>query len=146
MAKSEIAKKGDTVTVHYTGTLDDGTQFDSSEGKDPITFKLGTGEVIPGFENGIEGMKVGDEKKLDIPAEQAYGPHHAQLVHDVPKDKFPPNVELKKGMLLTLQGPGGQRLMARIEEVGKDSAKLDLNHPLAGKTLHFKIKLVKVAS
>lgn len=143
MAKA-VAKKGDTVTVHYTGTLDDGTQFDSSEGKQPITFKLGSGEVIPGFENGIEGMSLDEEKKLDITPENAYGPHHAQLVHDVPKDKFPPNVELKKGMLLKLQGPGGQLLMARVEEVHKDSAKLDLNHPLAGKTLHFKVKLVKI--
>jgi FKBP-type peptidyl-prolyl cis-trans isomerase 2 len=139
------AVSGDTVTVHYTGTLDDGTQFDSSEGKEPITFKLGSGEVIPGFEKGIEGMKEGEEKKLDIAPEQAYGAVHAQLMHEVPLDKFPPHVELKKGMMLTMQAPTGQRLMARVEEVGKDSAKLDLNHPLAGKRLHFKVTLVKFA-
>jgi FKBP-type peptidyl-prolyl cis-trans isomerase 2 len=138
------AKKGDTVTVEYTGTLDDGTQFDSSVGKEPITFTLGSDEVIPGFENGIEGMKVGDEKKITIPADQAYGPHHEKLVQEIEKDKFPPNIELRKGILITLRAPTGQALIARVADLKEKTALLDMNHPLAGKTLHFKIKLLKI--
>ncbi|MBI4150895.1 peptidylprolyl isomerase [Candidatus Woesearchaeota archaeon] len=143
MAKA-TAKKGDSVKVDYTGTLDDGTTFDSSNGKAPITFKLGDGEVIPGFENGVEGMSVGQEKDITIPADQAYGEHHEKLVQKVPRDKFPQSADLKKGMLLTMKAPTGQQLMARIAELDETTATLDLNHPLAGKTLHFKVKLVAI--
>ena len=142
--KAEVAKQGDTVKVEYTGTLDDGTQFDTSVGKDPITFKLGSGEVIPGFENGLLGMSVGQEKKVDIAPDQAYGPHHAQLVQEVPKDKFPPHVELKKGIIITLKAPTGQTIMARVGDFKDDKVMLDLNHPLAGQNLHFKLKLVAI--
>lgn len=138
------AKKGDTVKVEYTGTLDNGTQFDTSVGKEPITFKLGSGEVIPGFENALEGMSVGQEKAIDIAPEQAYGAHHDQLVQEVPKDKFPPNVELKKGIIITLKAPTGQTLMAKVADLKDDKVTLDLNHPLAGQTLHFKVKLVSI--
>ncbi|MBI4145278.1 peptidylprolyl isomerase [Candidatus Woesearchaeota archaeon] len=138
------AKKGDTVKVEYTGTLDNGAQFDTSVGKEPITFKLGSGEVIPGFENALEGMSVGQEKTVDIVPEQAYGPHHAQLVQEVPKDKFPPNVELKKGIIITLKAPTGQTLMAKVADLKGEKVTLDLNHPLAGQTLHFKVKLVGI--
>ncbi len=142
--KAAAAKTGDTVKIDYTGTLDDGTQFDTSNGKEPITFKLGEGEVIPGFEKGVEGMKVGETKKLVIHADQAYGPHHDKLVQKVPKDKFPKDVELKTGMMLTMRAPTGQQLMARIGDLSGDIVTLDLNHPLAGKTLHFEIKLVAI--
>lgn len=140
------AKKGDTVKVEYTGTLDDGTQFDTSVGKAPISFKLGNKEVIPGFEDAVEGMNVGDEKKIDIPAENAYGPHKDQLIQEVPKDKFPENVELKKGILLSLKAPTGENMMAKVKEIKDDKVVLDLNHPLAGQTLHFKIKLVDISA
>lgn len=140
------AKQGDTVKVEYTGTLDDGTQFDTSVGKEPITFKLGNKEVIPGFENAIEGMNVGDEKTVDIPSDKAYGEHKLQLVQEVPKDKLPSNVELKKGVILSLKAPTGENLMARVTDIKEDKIVLDLNHLLAGKTLHFKLKLLEISA
>lgn len=144
MVKEKLSAIGDTVVVEYTGTLDDGTQFDTSVGKEPLEFKLGSGDVIPGFEKGLTGMKVGEQKTIDIMPEDAYGPHHEKLVQEVPVDKFPPHVELKKGLLLTMKAPTGQVLMARVAEIKGNTAMLDLNHPLAGKALHFKVKLLAI--
>jgi peptidylprolyl isomerase len=144
MTKEKLSAIGDVIVVEYTGTLDDGTQFDTSVGKEPLEFKLGSGDVIPGFEKGLIGLKVGEHKTIDITPEDAYGPHHAKLVQEVPKSKFPPNVELKKGLLLTMKAPTGQVLMARIAEIKGDTAMLDLNHPLAGQALHFKVKVLAI--
>ncbi|MEK6849691.1 MAG: peptidylprolyl isomerase [Nanoarchaeota archaeon] len=143
-SSEKVAAIGDKVTIEYTGTLDDGTQFDTSVGKEPLQFQLGSGEVIPGFEKGITGMALGEQKTLKITPEDAYGPHHEKLVQEVPKDKFPAHVELKKGLLLTMKAPTGQVMMAKIAEVKETTAMLDLNHPLAGMTLHFKVKLLAI--
>ena len=137
-------KVGDKVKVHYKGTLDNGEVFDSSEGKDPLEFEVGAGQVIKGFEEGLVGMEPGDKKELKIPPEKAYGNRMDKLIQKVPKDMVPENVELKEGAVLTLQAPTGQVIPAKVVSFTDAEVTLDLNHPLAGKTLHFHIKVVEI--
>ena len=138
------AKAGDSVKIHYTGTLDDGTQFDSSAGRDPLAFELGSGQVIPGFDKAVEGMAVGDNKTVNIPAEDAYGPHQPAMVQDVPKSALPDDMEPAEGMGLQAQGPDGQVVNLVVTEVKQESITVDGNHPLAGKALNFDIELVSI--
>ncbi|MEJ2535100.1 MAG: peptidylprolyl isomerase [Gammaproteobacteria bacterium] len=138
------AKSGDTVKNHYTGTLDDGTQFDSSEGRDPLEFELGSGQVIPGFEKAVEGMSVGDKKSINIAPEDAYGPRQDQMIQDVPKTALPPDLEPEVGMALQARGQDGQTLRLTVTDVAEDSITVDGNHPLAGKALTFDIELVHI--
>jgi peptidylprolyl isomerase len=140
------AKPGDTVSIHYTGTLDDGTQFDSSDGRDPLQFTIGTGQVIPGFDKAVEGMTVGDSKSVNIPPEDAYGPRHDQMIQDVPKTALPDDLEPVEGMALQAQGQDGQVINLTVTAVSDDSIPVDGNHPLAGQALNFDIKLVDIAS
>ena len=137
------AKKGDKVKVHYTGTTD-GRMFDSSEGKEPLEFVVGKGTVIKGFDKAVEGMEVNEEKEVNIPCAKAYGEPHDELKKEIPKAQFPPNVPLKIGTMLIVQGPSGQKMPVRIADVKEDSVVVDFNHPLSGKDLTFKIKLVEV--
>jgi peptidylprolyl isomerase len=139
------AKAGDTVHVHYTGTLEDGTQFDSSAGRDPLEFTVGSGQVIPGFENAVEGMAVGESKSVDISPEQGYGHRNEQMVQEVPKTALPDDLEPKEGMMLQAQGQDGKVVNLTVTSVAADSITVDGNHPLAGKTLNFAIELVKIA-
>ena len=139
------AKSGDTVKIHYTGTLDDGTQFDSSSGRDPLQFTLGSGQVIPGFEKAVEGMAVGDSKSVSIAPEDAYGPRHEQMVQDVPKDALPDDLVPAEGMALQAQGQDGRVINLTITAIAEDSITVDGNHPLAGKALNFDIELVDIA-
>lgn len=136
---------GNTVKVHYTGTLDDGTQFDSSEGRDPLEFVLGEGQVISGFEKGVEGMAVGDKKNIHIPAEEAYGQHHVELVQEVPRTQIPEEIELEVGLQLQAQGPNGPFLLV-VSELTDETAILDGNHPLAGKDLNFELELMEIVA
>ena len=138
------AKAGDTVRIHYTGTLDDGTQFDSSAGREPLEFTVGSGQVIPGFDKAVEGMAVGDSKKVNIPAEDAYGPRHDQLVQEVPRDALPDDLEPEVGMGLQAQGPEGQVMDLTVTAVAEDSITVDGNHPLAGQALNFDLELVEI--
>lgn len=138
------AKSGDTVKIHYTGTLDDGTQFDSSSGRDPLEFQLGSGQVIPGFDKAVEGMTVGDSKSVRIEAVDAYGERHEQLVQTVPKSALPDEIEPAVGMALQSQSPEGQIMNLTVTEVAVDSITVDANHPLAGQALTFAIELVSV--
>jgi peptidylprolyl isomerase len=138
------ATTGNSVKIHYTGTLDDGTQFDSSAGRDPLAFELGSGQVIPGFDKAVDGMTVGDSKTVNIPAEDAYGPHQSTMVQDVPKSALPDDMEPAEGMGLQAQGPDGQLVNLVITEVKEDSITVDGNHPLAGKALNFDIELVSI--
>jgi peptidylprolyl isomerase len=138
------AKSGDTVRIHYTGTLDDGTEFDSSTGRDPLEFALGSGQVIPGFESAVEGMAVGDSKSVSIEPADAYGERHEQLVQDVPKSAMPDEISAAVGMELQGRGPDGQITRFVVAAVSEESITLDANHPLAGQRLNFDIELVEI--
>lgn len=138
------AKSGDTVRIHYTGTLEDGTQFDSSDGRDPLEFALGGGQVIPGFDSAVDGMAVGDSKSVTIPPDEAYGQRHEQLVQQVPKTTLPEDMEPSVGMQLQSQGPEGQVMNLVVTEVEDDAITVDANHPLAGQALTFAIELVEI--
>ena len=139
------AKSGDTVRIHYTGTLDDGTEFDSSAGRDPLEFALGGGQVIPGFDSAVDGMTVGENKTVTIPADQAYGDRHEQLVQEVPKNALPEEIEPAVGMQLQSRSPEGQVMNLVVTEVAEESITVDGNHPLAGQALTFAIELVEIA-
>ena len=139
------AKSGDTVKIHYTGTLDDGTQFDSSSGREPLEFTLGSGQVIPGFEQAVEGMAVGDSKSVNIPPEEAYGPRHEQMIQEVPKTALPEDLDPVEGMALQAQGGDGKVINLTVTAVQDESITVDGNHPLAGKALNFDIELVDIA-
>jgi peptidylprolyl isomerase len=138
------AKNGDTVKVHYTGTLEDGTVFDSSKERDPLQFTLGKGQLIKGFEEAVIGMSVGETKALRIPSDEAYGSHREDLLLKFNKSDFPPDIEPKEGIVINLVSPDGRNLLATITEISGDSITLDANHPLAGKDLTFNIDLVEI--
>jgi peptidylprolyl isomerase len=139
------AQDGDTVRIHYTGTLNDGTQFDSSAGREPIEFTLGEQSVIAGFEAGVKGMQVGEQKSIQIPAEEAYGQHNDALVEEVPRQHFPQDMELQVGMQLQAQSPNGEHFNVVVTSLSEESATLDGNHPLAGETLNFDLELVDIS-
>lgn len=138
------AKSGDTVKIHYTGTLDDGTEFDSSAGRDPLEFQLGGGQVIPGFDNAVEGMAVGDKKSVRIEADDAYGQRHDQLVQDVPRSALPDDLTPEVGMALQSQSPDGRVQVLTVTAVADENITVDGNHPLAGMPLSFDIELVAI--
>jgi peptidylprolyl isomerase len=138
------AKTGDTVKIHYTGTLDDGSQFDSSAGRDPLEFTLGSGQVIPGFDQAVEGMAVGEQKSVRIEAEDAYGERSAQMIQEVPKSALPDDLEPQEGMGLQARGQDGRVINLTVTEVSDDTITVDGNHPLAGKPLNFDIELVSI--
>lgn len=138
------AKSGDTVRIHYTGKLEDGTQFDSSEDRDPLEFALGGGQVIPGFDSAVEGMTVGDTKSVTIQPEEAYGPRHDQLIQDVPRNQLPDDMTPAVGMELQAQNETGEVMRFAVTAVDDESITVDGNHPLAGKALAFDIELVEI--
>lgn len=138
------AKDGDTVKVHYTGTLEDGEVFDTSKDKEPLEFQLGQGQLIPGFEKAVEGMEVGESTTVEIPSDEAYGELRDDLVINVPKDQLPEDISPQIGMQLQVNQQNGQPIPVRITEIGDEDLTLDANHPLAGKDLKFEIELVDV--
>ncbi len=138
------ARSGDTVRIHYTGTLGDGTQFDSSAGRDPLEFALGGGEVIPGFDSAVTGMSVGEQKTVTIQPDDAYGQRHEQLVQQVPRDTLPDSVDPTVGMQLQTRSPDGQIMNLVIVGMDDESITLDANHPLSGQALTFAIELVEI--
>ncbi len=138
------AKSGDTVRIHYTGTLADGSTFDSSSGRDPLEFTLGSGQVIPGFDKAVTGMSVGEAQTVEIPSEDAYGPHDPNGRQSFPRDKVPDDIPLDIGTRLQLSGPQGQPIMVTVAEVTESEVILDANHPLAGQDLTFEIELVEI--
>jgi peptidylprolyl isomerase len=137
------AKSGDTVRVHYTGTLDNGQQFDSSRGGDPLTFTLGEGNVIAGFDQAVSGMEVGDEKRVTIPAEEAYGPRREELTLRMPREELPNDLELYEGAQLRME-QGEQVMIVTVRSVDDESVTLDANHALAGEALTFDLQLVEI--
>ena len=139
------AKNGDTVKIHYTGTLSDGTQFDSSSGRDPLSFQLGAGQIIPGLEKEIAGMAVGDQKTVTVPAEEAYGPRDPQQVQQVPRNALPPELEPQVGMQLQAQTPNGTPVQLIVIEVTDETITVDANHPLAGQDLIFAVEMIEIS-
>ncbi|WP_289149740.1 peptidylprolyl isomerase [uncultured Salipiger sp.] len=138
-------KTGDTVRIHYTGTLSDGTTFDSSAGRDPLEFTVGSGQIIPGLDQAIPGMTVGDRKTVEIAPEEAYGPVHPEARQQVPRTEIPDHIPLDLGTQLQVQTPTGQTVQVVVAEVTEEVVTLDANHPLAGKDLTFAIELVEIA-
>ena len=137
-------KDGNTVKVHYTGTLKDGSVFDTSAEREPLEFKLGEGQLIPGFEKAVIGMEEGESTKIDIPVKEAYGEACEDLIINVPKDQLPDDVEPEVGMQLQVNQPDGQPVPVRVAEISDDELTLDANHPLAGKDLSFEIEVVEI--
>ena len=143
----QVVKKGDKIKVEYTGTLEDGSIFDSSDKHDtPIEFTVGSGKLIKGFEDAVVGMKLGEEKEIKIPPEEAYGLHNPEFVKDMPRHIFPENKQIQKGMLFQVSLESGRQIPVWISKISENSVTVDLNPPLAGKTLTFKIKIVEIAA
>ena len=139
------AKSGDTVKVHYTGKLTDGTVFDSSKGREPLEFTIGAGQLIPGFDAAVVGMTVGESKTVIIPPEEGYGPHNEEMVVQADRKQFPPDADPQVGMQFQSNAEGGQTLVVTVTAVEGDTITLDGNHPLAGRDLTFEIEVVEVA-
>lgn len=140
------AKYGDTVKVHYTGTLDDGTVFDTSVGGDPVQFTLGEGTVIPGFEEAVLGMEPGDSKIATVAAARAYGPYRDEMIVDIDRALLPPDLEPEVGQHLQIFQEGDQSAIVTVVDVSDSTVTIDANHPLAGHDLTFEIKLVSIQS
>lgn len=138
------AKSGDTVKIHYTGKLQDGTVFDSSEGKEPLEFTLGSGQVIPGFDEAVNKMSKGESKTVTIPSAKAYGSRNEELVITAPLDQVPPDLNPEVGQNLQLGGPNGELVLVKVVEINDKHITLDANPPLAGKDLIFDIELVEI--
>lgn len=139
------AKQGDSVKVHYTGKLDDGTVFDSSVGREPLDFTVGAGQLIAGFDEAVVGMAVGEKKTVRIAPEQAYGPHNPEMTLQVPRSDLPADIQPELGMQLEASQEGGHSMVVTVVEVTDESVTFDANHPLAGKALTFEIEVVEVA-
>jgi len=137
-------KTGDTVRVVYTGTLVDGTTFDSTNERGPMQFKLGDGEVIAGFDSAVTGMSPGENKSVSIAPENAYGERDNEIVQTVPRSAVPTEIELAEGLVLEVQDPSGQTFGLTVIEFDDENVTLDANHPLAGETLNFDIELVEI--
>lgn len=139
-----IAEQGDTVKVHYIGRLDDGSVFDTSEGKDPLEFIVGDGKMISGFDAAVRGMKAGETKTVNIPADNAYGQYNEDLVIEIPLENISSDSAIVVGMQLQIITPNGQMLLASIIEVKEDSVVADANPSLAGEDLTFEITMVEI--
>ena len=140
---ARAARHGDTVRVHYKGILDDGSEFDNSAGREPLEFRLGTGQVISGFERTVSGMTVGETRTARLNPDDAYGTHRPELVLALPREQFPDEMEPQVGQQLELEGDGG-RMPVVITDVAADTVTLDANHPLAGEALTFELELVEI--
>ena len=138
-------KKGDTVKVRYHGRLEDGTTFDSSQGREPLEFEVGSGMVIAGFDEGVTGMQIGEKKTIHIPASEAYGPVQQEMIMEFPKNRFPADLTPEVGMQLNMSNGQGQNFPVVIVEVKDEVVVLDANHPLAGKDLIFDLELVEIS-
>lgn len=138
----KLIQPGDTISVHYTGKLENGEIFDSSSGRRPLTFIVGKGQIIRGFDEAVLGMSVGEKKTVTIAPEMAYGHRQVELIVDIPRDTVPEGMELEKGMMIELVDPQGNKIPAEVFEILDEVVKMDLNHFLAGKTLVFDFEIV----
>jgi FKBP-type peptidyl-prolyl cis-trans isomerase 2 len=137
-------KNGDKIKVHYHGKLTSGETFDSSAGREPLEFEVGSGMVIKGFDDGVTGMSVGEKKTINIPYNEAYGPRNPEMVIEMPKERFPQDMELEVGMPLMMSDGQGQQFQVTIVEIRDTVVMLDANHPLAGQDLIFDLELVEI--
>lgn len=140
-----FVQEGDAIKVHYIGTLEDGTVFDSSEGREPLEFTVGSGQVIHGFDSAVMGMQVSEQKDILIPFQEAYGDAREDLIINHPSSEFPQEIDAHVGQVLELHNDVGGKIPAVITAVNDDFVTIDANHPLAGKNLKFKIELVEIA-
>jgi peptidylprolyl isomerase len=138
------AAAGNTVRFHYTGSLADGTVFDSSKERDPLQVTLGAGQIIPGVDQALTGMAPGEEQKVTVPADRAYGPHRDELIHEVGRERLSPEMNVSVGDRLEGTDGSGRRLQLTVVDVDDQAVKLDANHPLAGEDLTFDLKLVEI--
>jgi FKBP-type peptidyl-prolyl cis-trans isomerase 2 len=138
------AKQGDTVRVHYTGKLDDGTVFDSSKEREPLEFTIGQQGIIPGFQKIVEGMSPGETKTEVVISDDAYGPRQDQMIMEVTRDQLPEDLSPEAGQYLQLVRPDGQTMAVQVADVSDDSIKLDANHPLSGRDLSFEVDLIEI--
>ena len=139
------ADMGQTVRIHYKGTLNDGREFDSSHQRgEPLEFTLGLDRMIPGFEQAVVGMTPGDAKTVQIPAQEAYGERQEDLIRDFPRAEFPAHIELEEGLILSADSPDGRRIRFKVLSFSEEVVTLDGNHPLAGEDLTFEIELVEI--
>jgi len=136
---TETIKAGDTISVDYTGKKEDGTVFDTSEGKTPLKFTVGAGMLIQGFDNAVLGMKSGESKTVEVPPEKGYGPRHEDAIVNIPREHIPEDIPLTEGIVLQLQDPQGKPVPATVAEITDEAVKMDVNHMLAGETLTFDI-------
>ncbi|MCK4533041.1 peptidylprolyl isomerase [bacterium] len=139
-----VVSKGDKVKVEYVGSLEDGTVFDRSKEGNPLVFSVGSRQIIPGFERAVEGMKLNEEKKVNINVENAYGPRREDLVRDLPKSSLPEDLQVEKGKILRLKTEEGRVVMGKVVDIKEDNLAVDFNHPLAGKNLVFEVKVVGI--
>ncbi|NLX03986.1 MAG: peptidylprolyl isomerase [Phycisphaerae bacterium] len=138
------AKEGDTVKVHYTGKLKDGTVFDQSAGKEPLEFTIGEGRVIPGFEEAVKGMEPGQSKTVEVSSEEAYGPRRDEMILQVDRSRLPEDLDPEVGQQLQSHQENGQTVILTVTDVSEQEVTLDANHPLAGQDLQFEIELVEI--
>ncbi|MBK7106551.1 MAG: peptidylprolyl isomerase [Ignavibacteriae bacterium] len=139
-----FVKNGDSVKVHFTGTLEDGRIFDSSIDRKPLAFKVGSGQVIQGFDEAVIGMQLGQEKTININSDKAYGPRVKELIVNVEKEKFPQKLEIKINQHYKIPIEDGESMVVRVTNISENTIELDGNHPLAGKNLTFKITLIEI--
>ena len=142
--KKMIVTKGDKVKIEYIGSFEDGTIFDRSKEGSPLVFEVGSRRIIPGLERGVKGMKLNQEKKIEINVNDAYGPRREDIVRSMPRTSFPPDLQVEKGKVLRLKDKEGRLIMGKILEIKGDDLVVDFNHPLAGKNLVFEVKVVGI--
>ena len=141
----DVVKKGNKVKVEYVGSLEDGTVFDSSQiHNEPLEFTVGAGQILKGFDDAVVGMKIGEEKEIQLFPNDAYGKHNPKFVKDMPRNCFPKDQDIQPGMMFMISMQNGRQIPVRISKVSDDTVTVDLNSPLAGKTLFFKIKLLDI--
>ena len=138
-------KSGDTVRIHYTGTLSDGSVFDSSEGRDPLEFTVGAGQIIPGLDKALPEMEVGEKKRVEVASDEAYGPVQDEAKQAVPRSEIPEDIPLEVGLQLQARNENGEVMPLTVVELSDEAVVLDANHPLAGKDLTFAIELVDIS-
>ncbi len=140
----EGIREGDRVQVHYTGKLQSGEVFDSSQGREPLDLTIGEGKIIPGFEQALLGMQTGDKKSFDLTPDQAFGERKDELVHVIQKEQIPSDIKLEIGMQLALEGQQKEPIPAQVVDISESTVTLDTNHPLAGKDIIFEVDVVEI--